>query len=36
MNSLETVEKGTNSIIYNEFVNLYLFGCDKGKVEVCD
>lgn len=34
--NLDTIEHGTNSIIYNPYLELLLLGCDKGSIELVD
>lgn len=34
--NLDTLEHGTNSIIYNPYLELLLLGCDKGSIELVD
>ncbi len=36
MSSIETTQIGVNSIIFNKFLDLSLFGCDKGVIDICD
>ena len=36
MNSVSVCESGVNSMVYNKFLDVAVFGCDNGVVEVCD
>lgn len=36
MNSINVTQNGVNNIIYNKFVDVSIFGCDQGNVEICD
>ena len=34
--SLDTIESGTNSMIYNHYLDLLFLGCDNGTIELVD